>query len=244
MPELYPNFLAVNPDGTISAVFPGGLVIPSSTAAAPPPGRAIKFIDTDVTQELRNEEFVSEGAAGGGFIFHQDTVYRGSADQEQLGNILRVAEGVPRGSDGVAFTSRAQIQASRSLGALWGVFASILTPASSQGATVLDSNGASTFLKLASDANVEIAFGQLTVNFAANSISSDAPTVAHGLGAAPTVVLALPAQFIGAATAANAFHVVRTSSDATNIVFRGFTNTGANLTGTPTFYWAAIAIIP
>lgn len=90
-------------------------------------------------------------------------------------------------------------------------------------------------LRLATVANVKVAYGTSTLVFTASANSAE-KTIAHGLGATPGLVLAM----VRAGVNARITIEESSAADGTNIYLTGYETASAVITQNQSIYWCAL----
>jgi hypothetical protein len=214
---LNPNYLTVTPQGLVGADFTGvinaqGLVLPAATSITPAPVSEVAW----------------KRASDGGLIA---TLFAYSiAGASQLDITADLA------SDSVANlelgTQSVDGQSSIELAQSAGTMLAQVT-AGAKIATLLDNSGNSSFLKLATEADVAVSYGQTSENWNNSSPSSPTFTITHGLGRAPTAVLAVSTTGVGIAYTTQAY-------TSTTFEAFGYYAPGTGLNQTVAIAWIAI----
>lgn len=185
--SLQPNYLTVNPDGTIGADFTGkinaqGLILPAADSNTPPPDNKIQWT-------------LSNGAAIADIVGYYepngtinvattalDSLAQAATDQSNV--ILR------------AYNSLGNVQASleahqNGQGGGW-ISYEVGSNTASYSGTIMDSTGSSNFLQLLSAQELQLAIGNGTFTWPGASAGSSIVTVNHNIGRVPSAVLLTP----------------------------------------------------
>lgn len=158
----YPNYLTVSPDGSVEGVFPGGIEIKAGVSGTPPNERRVRWV-READGSLVADIFAMDLGTDS-----RDLMMR-ALDGATNANILLEAKPV---SDHAQVTANA------------------IDSGGAVAATLIDSDGASSFLQLLGLAKRKISFGTANLVFTAAQISP-ALAINHGLGVVPLAVLAI-----------------------------------------------------
>jgi hypothetical protein len=187
---LQPNYLTVNPDGTIGADFTGeihaeGLVIPAGSTSAPPDVNRVIW-ERQSDGAVVAQAWGTEVAGGETLLLAAEPTVATNGSAVEL---LADTGGF------VGSTAYAQLVLQRGgVGAADGttqVSATANTTHGPQSATVVDATGASSFLQLAILEQLALSIGVAVLNFPSSQFAT-AVTVNHGLGRVPDIALGAP----------------------------------------------------
>ena len=167
--SIQPNYLQVLPDGSIVALFTGGLEIPEGATSTPTPTELVAWIDP--SQNAR--EYIQGYGSGYG---------PGNSHILELGSF-------PDASD-KAYIEIAAHESGTNGSAAVSAFAEDET--SNAGATVIDSLGRSTFPQLPSLAPAILVTGVATVTWPGSSSTSNPTTISNGYAGVSAIWGATP----------------------------------------------------